>query len=46
MKQNYQGPAKPIRTEYFNPMELAWRIALLCFLIGVLLYDLFIGRPG
>jgi hypothetical protein len=34
------------RTEFFNPMELAWRIALLVFLIGTLAYDIFIGRPG
>ena len=26
--------------------DRAWRIALLLALIGVLAYDLFIGRPG
>ena len=44
--KKYEGPAKPIPTEYFNPMELLWRIVLLVFLIGVLLLDLFYWRPG
>ena len=44
--KKYTGPAKPVRTGYFNPMGLFWRVALLVFLIGTLAYDLFIGRPG
>lgn len=46
MKQSYKGPAKPLRTTYFNPMGLLWRVLLLCFLIGVLLLDLFYWRPA
>lgn len=42
----YTGPAKPIHTEYFNPMGLFWRVALLVFLIAVLSLDLFYWRPG
>lgn len=26
--------------------DRAWRVILLVFLIGVLMYDLFVGRPG
>jgi hypothetical protein len=44
--KKYNGPPKPIPTEYFNPMGLLWRIVLLVFLIGVLLLDLFYWRPG
>ena len=48
MKQSYKGPPKPIpvRTTYFNPMGLFWLVLLLCFLIGVLLLDLFYWRPA
>jgi hypothetical protein len=46
MKQSYQGPAKPIRTGYFNPTGLLWRVILLVFLIGTLLMDLLVWRPG
>lgn len=44
--KRYTGPAKPVPTEYFKPMEVVWRVALLLFFIGVLAYDLLIGRPG
>lgn len=45
-RSRYTGPAKPVPTEYFKPGEVAWRVALLVFLIGTLAYDLLIGRPG
>lgn len=44
--KKYAGPARPVRTEYFNPVGLAWRIALLVFFIAVLSLDLFYWRPG
>ena len=49
----YTGPARPIplRTRravvrYFTDDGRIARIVLLSFLIGALLYDLLIGRPG
>lgn len=47
--RRYTGPARPIpthTTQFFKPSEMVWRVVLLAFLIGVLLYDLLIGRPG
>lgn len=43
----YTGPAKPIPTEYIHPIENRWSKGLfLAFLIGVLLMDLLVWRPG
>jgi hypothetical protein len=44
----YTGPTKPVPTEpkYFKATDVAWRVALLLTIIGVLAYDLLIGRPG
>lgn len=43
----YTGPPKPIRLEYIHPVDnRVGKAIFLVFLIGVLLYDLFIGRPG
>lgn len=43
----YTGPAKPIKTHTIHPVESRPSKALfLLFLIAVLAYDLFIGRPG
>lgn len=50
----YTGPAQPIPTQqphrvvfaYFTNTERIARVVLLTFLIGVLLYDMLIGRPG
>jgi hypothetical protein len=43
----YTGPTKPVPTEpgYFK-VTVAWRVVLLLIIIGVLAYDLLIGRPG
>lgn len=50
----YRGPARPIPVRvqphrvvfaYFTNTERIARVVLLCFLIGVLLMDLFVWRP-
>lgn len=46
--KRYTGPAKPqpTYTDYFDHMEVKWRIAILVFLIVVLSLDLFYWRPN
>ena len=46
-QRKYKGPAKPIPTYHIHPIDNRFTRALfLLFLIAILAYDLFVGRPG